>query len=84
MDISVGKVIGSNVFNVRFVLGIWPMIRPIAIEPRVLTVDFPIMLAFCALLIGLLTMMPPRLQLGRKRGMLLLGAYLFFVVSLFQ
>ncbi len=84
MDIGVGNVIGSNIFNVLFVLGICPMIQPIMIESRVLSLDFPIMLAFCALLICLLTMMPPRLQLDRKRGVLLLGAYLVFVASLFQ
>ena len=83
MDISIGNVIGSNIFNVLFVLGICPIIQPITIEPRVLSLDFPIMLAFCALLIGLLTMMQPRLQLDRKRGVLLLGAYLLFIVSLF-
>ena len=83
MDISVGNVIGSNIFNVLFVLGICPMIQPITIEPRVLTLDFPVMLAFFALFIGLLTMMSPRLQLDRKRGFLLLGAYLLFVASLF-
>jgi Ca2+/Na+ antiporter len=59
------------------------MIQTITIEPRVINVDFPIMLAFCVLLIGLLTMMPPRLVLDRKRGVLLLGAYLIFVASLF-
>ena len=84
MDISIGNVIGSNIFNVLFVLGICPMIEPIAIEQRLLVQDFPVMLAFCALLIGLLTLMPPRMQLDRKRGGLLLGAYLVFVVSLFQ
>ncbi len=84
MDISVGNVIGSNIFNVLFVLGVCPMIEPIAIEPRLLTLDFPIMLAFCALLVALLTMMPPRLLLDRKRGAVLLGTYLAFVVSLFR
>ncbi len=84
MDISVGNVIGSNIFNVLFVLGVCPMIKPITIEQRLLTLDFPIMLSFCALLVALLTMMPPRLQLDRKRGGVLLGAYLVFVVSLFR
>jgi cation:H+ antiporter len=84
MDISVGNVIGSNIFNLLFVLGVCPMIEVINIEPRLLTLDFPVMLAFCALLVALLTMMPPRLQLDRKRGGVLLGAYLVFVVSLFQ
>jgi cation:H+ antiporter len=84
MDISVGNVIGSNIFNVLFVLGVCPMLKPITIEPRLLTLDFPVMLMFCALLIGLLTLMRPRLLLDRKRGMLLLGAYLVFVVGLFR
>ncbi len=83
MDISVGNVIGSNIFNILFVLGICPMFNPIVIETRALQMDFPVMLAFCVLLIALLTMMPPRLQLDRKRGLLLLGAYGLFVASLF-
>ncbi len=83
MDISVGNVIGSNIFNVLFVLGICPMFRPIAIEQRVLFMDFPIMLAFCALLIILLTMVAPKLQLDRKAGSVLLLAYLLFIASLF-
>lgn len=83
MDISFGNVIGSNIFNVLFVLGICPLIQPIAIEPRVLQLEFPIMLAFFALLLSLLTMMPPRLILDRKRGALLLGAYCLFTGGLF-
>lgn len=83
MDISVGNVIGSNIFNILFVLGICPMFNPIVIETRALQMDFPVMLAFCVLLIALLTMMLPRLQLDRKRGLLLLGAYCLFVASLF-
>jgi len=83
MDISVGNVIGSNIFNILFVLGICPMFNPIVIEARALQMDFPVMLAFCALLIALLTMISPRLQLDRKRGMMLLGAYVLFVASLF-
>jgi cation:H+ antiporter len=83
MDISVGNVIGSNIFNVLFVLGLCPMFRPITIEQRVLFMDFPIMLAFFALLVILLTMFSPKLQLNRRRGSVLLIAYLLFVASLF-
>ena len=56
---------------------------PITIEARALRLDFPVMLAFCVLLIALLTIMLPRLQLDRKKGALLLGAYSLFVASLF-
>ena len=83
MDISVGNVIGSNIFNILFVLGLCPMVNPIAIEARALQLDFPVMLAFCALLVALLTMRLPRLQLDRRKGLLLLGTYLLFVASLF-
>jgi cation:H+ antiporter len=83
MDISIGNVIGSNIFNVLFVLGICPIFSPIRVESSLLSVDFPVMFGFCALLVALLTMMPPRLQLDRRRGVLLLSAYLVYVVSLF-
>jgi len=83
MDISVGNVIGSNIFNVLFVLGICPMIKPITIEPRVLSIDFPVMLGFCVLLVALLTLVPPKLKLDKKSGLILLFAYLIFVATLF-
>jgi len=83
MDISVGNVIGSNIFNVLFVLGICPMFSPITIEPRALQQDFPIMLGFCVLLVVLLTTMAPKLQLDIKKGLVLLGSYLAFMASLF-
>ncbi len=83
MDMSVGNVIGSNIFNVLFVLGICPMVRPLAIEARVLQIDFPIMLGFFLLLILLLTLFKPRLSLGRWRGLILLGGYALFTLGLF-
>lgn len=83
MDISVGNVIGSNIFNVLFVLGVCPMIRPLDVAPRLLQIDFPVMLGFCLLLPAVL-LLPPRHQLDRRRGGLLLGAYLLFIVTLFR
>jgi cation:H+ antiporter len=83
MDISVGNVIGSNIFNVLFVLGICPMFQPINIELRALKIDFPIMLAFCLLLVFLVTVIKPKLQLDRKRGFILIVAYVFFLIGLF-
>lgn len=83
MDMSVGNVIGSNIFNVLFVLGLCPMIRPLAIEARALQLDFPVMFGFFLLLILLLTLLQPRLSLGRWRGAVLLGCYGLFVSSLF-
>lgn len=80
MDISVGNVIGSNIFNILFVLGVCPMIRALPVEPSVLTFQLPIMLLFSGALIPLVY---HRLQLSRAKGALLLGAYLLFMVVLY-
>ncbi|WP_429884494.1 calcium/sodium antiporter [Geoalkalibacter halelectricus] len=80
MDLSVGNVIGSNIFNVLFVLGICPMIRPLSIDPSVLRFELPIMLAFSIALIPLLR---PGMRLDRPRGALLLCAYIVFIGALF-
>ncbi|WP_305042028.1 calcium/sodium antiporter [Geoalkalibacter sp.] len=80
MDLSVGNVIGSNIFNVLFVLGVCPMIRPLSVDPSVLRFELPVMLAFSVALIPLLW---SGRKLDRPRGALLLVAYLLFIGVLF-
>ncbi|MDT8420686.1 MAG: calcium/sodium antiporter [Desulfuromonadales bacterium] len=76
MDLSVGNVIGSNIFNLLFVLGFCAMIRPIAIEPATLRFELPVMLLFS---FALLPLVGRRMRLGRTEGGLLLLGYLMFV-----
>jgi cation:H+ antiporter len=52
-DMSVGNVMGSNLLNVLFVVGILSIFNPLEVEARSLRFDFPVMLAFCALLLPL-------------------------------
>jgi cation:H+ antiporter len=80
MDISVGNVIGSNIYNVLFVLGICPMIKPLTVEPSVLRFEMPYMLALSILLIPLLW---HRQGLGRGKGTVLLGSYGLFIILMF-
>ncbi|BCR05737.1 K+-dependent Na+/Ca+ exchanger [Desulfuromonas versatilis] len=80
MDISLGNVIGSNIFNILFVLGICPMIRPLAIDPGVLRFELPVMLLFS---VALLPLARHRLSLGPVKGGLLLCAYSAFILALF-
>ena len=42
-DIAIGNVIGSNIFNLLAVLGLPGLIHPAAIDPEVLTRDYPVM-----------------------------------------
>ncbi|HKJ05437.1 MAG TPA: calcium/sodium antiporter [Geopsychrobacteraceae bacterium] len=76
MDLSVGNVIGSNIFNLLFVLGVCSMIRPIAIESSILRFELPIMLLFS---FALLPLIGRRMRIGRTEGGILLVAYLSFV-----
>ena len=80
MDLSIGNVIGSNIFNLLFVLGVSPMIRPIAIDSSLLTVQIPVMLIFS---FGLIIFVVRRKRLSRRSGALLLGGYVTFILSLF-
>jgi len=80
MDLSIGNVIGSNIFNILFVLGICPMLRPLTIDPEVLRFQLPVMLLFS---IMLLLLVRHRQVLARGKGAVLLGAYVLFMVGLF-
>ncbi|WP_310994185.1 calcium/sodium antiporter [Aequorivita marina] len=77
--ISLGNLIGSNVFNISSVLGITAIIQPIAVKSKeVLTSDIFWMLGFSAIILPL-AFLPTPYQLGRKRGILLVAAYATFI-----
>ena len=80
-DIILGNVVGSNLFNLLAVLGTAPLVHPIVAPTAGLRVDLWVMLAFSVAVVPLLLWRGPRL--GRKRGGLLLAAYLTYVVVLF-
>lgn len=80
MDISIGNVIGSNIFNILFVLGLCPLIHPIAVEPAVLRLEFPVVMLFSLALIPLCW---HRYRLGRGKGVALLAAYVGFIVVMY-
>lgn len=70
-DISVGNVVGSNIFNMGFVLGLSTAIRPIAVSPDIV-IDTAILLA-----VILLTAIPifKNRSLGRASGAVMTLAY---------
>lgn len=44
-DISLGNVVGSNIFNVLFILGLSAVIVPLAVSRQIIRLDVPIMIA---------------------------------------
>ncbi len=78
-SISVGNIIGSNIFNILFILGIVPLIRPINIAPSVLRFEFPVLFLFSA---SLFAVMRTNYKITRKEGLVLFLGYLFFIFFL--
>ncbi len=77
--ISLGNLIGSNIFNILAVLGITSMVTPIILQdPGLLTYDIIWMLVF-AILIFPLVFVPVRMKLTWKEGIILLGLYVVFI-----
>jgi cation:H+ antiporter len=79
--ISLGNLIGSNIFNIASVLGLTAMIKPIIVNPntpQILSTNIFWMIAFSAVLIPLM-LIPKRFEIGRLKGVLLFGAYVGFL-----
>lgn len=77
--ISLGNLIGSNIFNIAAVLGLTAMIRPIAVEStQILSNDLFWMIGFAFILIPLI-ILPKKLEIGRLKGFILLASYFVFV-----
>lgn len=77
--ISLGNLIGSNIFNLLAVLGITAMITPIKlVDQRLLTNDIFWMLGISFMILPLV-FLPRGLRLGWRDGLILLAVYIAFV-----
>lgn len=81
--ISLGNLIGSNVFNILAVLGITSIITPIKVlDQGLLTNDILWMLGF-ALIVLPLNFVPVSMKLSWKEGLILISMYSIFMISMF-
>ncbi len=77
--ISIGNIIGSNIFNILSVLGLTALIHPITISnTKLLTFDIIWMLAFSLVLVPLI-FLPKKGFLDRKAGFVLVLSYVIFI-----
>lgn len=83
MDISIGNIIGSNIFNILCVLGASGSIRPITFEYAQYNADFIIMLGFSVALLIFVQPWKSQGRLGRMAGIILFLAYACYAISLF-
>ncbi len=79
-DISIGNVIGSNIFNIVFILGASAMIRPIMIAQQLVRLDAPIMVG-----VSILTfILAVDGSLNRLDGVILFSLLIAYVVFLIR
>lgn len=79
-DISVGNIIGSNIFNILAIIGITGTVTPIKINEEILSNSVLWMLGISVLL--LIILLPKKLMLGRIKGVVLLAAYVLYIYFL--
>ncbi|MDO5971361.1 calcium/sodium antiporter [Flavivirga aquimarina] len=81
--ISLGNLIGSNIFNIASVLGLTSIIKPIPVtEPQILSNDIFWMLGFSFIIFPII-FLPKRLQISRAKGFFLVFAYGIFMFLIF-
>ena len=81
--ISVGNLIGSNIFNIGLVLGITSIIKPINVASEIVDRDLIWMLIF-AFLIFFLVLLPKRGKVSKYKGLIMLISYFLFVFLAFS
>ncbi|PIC96809.1 sodium:proton exchanger [Sporosarcina sp. P26b] len=75
-EIALGNIVGSNIFNILFVLGASSAITPIAVNDKVF-IDVIIMIA---LTLVLLVFARTGFRIGKREGLMLASAYVMYLV----
>jgi cation:H+ antiporter len=77
-DIAFGNVVGSNIFNVLFILGISALIAPLIVSQQLVRLDVPIMIGVSVLLL----IFASDLQISRLEGVILFAGIITYTVFL--
>ena len=80
--ISIGNLIGSNIYNIGSVLGITAMIKEIPIAEEIIQRDIVWMLIF-ALIVIILALIPRKNYLTSIKGLIMFSMYLYFIYIAF-
>ncbi len=78
-DVIIGNILGSNIFNILFILGITGLIAPIPLEGQIAAQDIWVMLAVAVVTYGVIHF---RKQFGRVTACAFLAAYIAYTLWL--
>jgi len=76
LDLAVGNVAGSNLFNLLFVLGVTAVMRPVPVTEKMAEFDFGVLAVFSVLAFPLFSRAR---RIGRSQGALMLAAYAGYI-----
>ncbi|MGD2245101.1 MAG: calcium/sodium antiporter [Candidatus Aminicenantes bacterium] len=76
-EIAVGNILGADVLNILWIIGVASIVRPLQVELRVINFTFPYMILIVAVM---LLLMRIGCRLGKVKGIILFFFYLVYVV----
>ncbi len=77
--ISLGNLIGSNIFNILAVVGITSLITPIPANDHVIYTNDIYWMLLVSMVLPILILLPKQMELKRKSGVVLLLLYVVFI-----
>ena len=80
-DIAIGNIIGSNIFNMLFIIGITSLIKPVMYNVSY-NIDM-IILMLGMVLLALFPIIPPKNEMNRINGLIYLFFYAIYMAMLF-
>lgn len=83
-DIAIGNVVGSNIFNVFFILGVTALLMPIAYTRENVRFDIPLIIGISLLAMGLCALgmsVYGEYGLGRVDGLILLLCFALYLLN---
>lgn len=80
-DVTLGNVIGSNIFNILLIIGVLAMITPFQVPAEVMSFDIWVMAAVSVLMVPV---MLSNRRIGRIEGVIFLALYVVFIVYQFE
>ena len=78
-DITIGNLVGSNIFNTLLVTGTAGVVRPFVVVQRLMSIDYWVMIAVTIVFV---VMAVATKRIGRICGMILFGGYISYIIYL--
>lgn len=80
-DIAIGNIVGSNIFNILFIIGVSALITPLAYN---FTYNIQMIILIAAtIILALFPAIPPKNEMSRMNGLIYFILYLVYLAILF-